>query len=59
MTSMEQRQSSGADVDRLVEAILAKLKDNKPILAKSLGHGHIQWRKQRNGEFEIDLEPKL
>ena len=56
---MEQRQSSGADVDRLVEAILAKLKDNKPILAKSLGHGHIQWRKQRNGEFEIDLEPKL
>jgi hypothetical protein len=57
--SMNERQSSCAAVDRLIKLIVMKLEANKPVLAKSLGHGRVTWRKQGNGEIEIDLEPKL
>ena len=56
---MEQRQSSAVSVDRLIDAIMQKLKANKEILAKSLRRGRLSWRKPKDGEFEIDLEPKL
>jgi hypothetical protein len=56
---MNERQSSGAAVDRLINAITEKLKANKAILAKSLRHGRLGWRKPKDGEFEIDLELKL
>ena len=53
---MEERQSSGAAVDRLIDAIMEKLKANRAILAKSLPFGRLVWRKQKNGEFEIKLQ---
>ena len=56
---MEQGQFSGAAVDRLIKLIVMKLEANKPVLAKSLGHGRITWRKQGSGEIEVELEPKL
>jgi hypothetical protein len=56
---MEERQSSGAAVDRLIEAIVAKLKDKKAVLVDSLEFGRLTWRKRKRGGFEIDLEPKL
>ena len=56
---MEQRQSSAVSVDRLIDAIMQKLKANQATLAKSLGYGRLVWRKQKDGDIEIDLEPKL
>jgi len=56
---MKERQSSEVSVDRLIDAIMQKLKANQAILAKSLRFGRLVWRKPKDGEFEIDLEPKL
>jgi hypothetical protein len=56
---MEQGQFSGAAADRLIEAIVAKLKGKKAVLVDSLEFGRLTWRKGKNGGFEIDLEPKL
>ena len=56
---MEQRQSSEVSVDRLFDAIREKLKANREIVAKSLRHGRLVWRRPKDGEFEIDLELKL
>jgi hypothetical protein len=56
---MKERQSSEVSVDRLIDAIMEKLMTNRTILAKSLRYGRLVWRKQRDGEIEIDLEPKL
>jgi hypothetical protein len=56
---MKERQSSEISVDRLIDAIMQKLKANKEILAKSVRRGRLSWRKPKDGEFEIDLELKL
>ena len=56
---MKERQFSEVSVDRLIDAIMEKLKANREILAKSLRRGRLSWRKPKDGEFEIDLEPKL
>ena len=57
---MEERQFTGAAVDRLIKEILAKLSDKKPILEDSLEFGRLTWRKRKQGDgFEIDLELKL
>jgi len=56
---MEQRQSSAVSVDRLIDAIMEKLKANRTTLAKSLRFGRLSWRKPKDGGFEIDLELKL
>ena len=56
---MEQGQSADAAVDRLIEAIVKKLQAHKPTLMKALKHGRVTWRKQGNGEFEIELDLKL
>jgi hypothetical protein len=56
---MEQGQSAGAAVDRLLDAIMEKLKANREIVAKSLPHGRLTWRKQGNGEFEIRVQPEI
>ena len=55
---MEKGQSpEGAD--RLIIAIVEKLKANRSVLEKSLNRGRLAWRTGKNGEIEIDLEPKL
>ena len=56
---MEQRQSSGADVDRLIEAIDAKLKAKKAVLADSLEFGRLTWRKGKNGGFVIKVQAEI
>lgn len=56
---MKERQSSEVSVDRLIDAIMQKLKANQAILAKSLRYGRLVWRKPKDGDIEIDLEPKL
>jgi hypothetical protein len=44
--------------DRLMNAIVVKLEVNKAVIARSR-FGRLTWRRQSNGEIEIDLEPKL
>jgi hypothetical protein len=56
---MKERQSSEISVDRLIDAIMQKLKANREIVTKSLRHGRLVWRRPKDGEFEIDLELKL
>jgi hypothetical protein len=47
-------------VDQLIDAIIRKLQANRPVLERSIQHGRLSWRtNKRNGEIEIDLEPKL
>ena len=54
---MEQRPAPDW-ADRLIKAIMQKLETHRPIIARSF-YGRVTWRKQKNGEIEIDLEPKL
>jgi hypothetical protein len=43
-------------VEELIKAIDAKLGANRPIVARSLAHGRISWRRQGNGQFDVKLE---
>ena len=47
-----------AAVDKLIEAMVAKLNANRGVLAKSLHHGRISWRSS-NGKVDVKLEPEL
>jgi hypothetical protein len=46
------------DADCLIEDLAAKLRENKQIIAGSLGFGRITWH-GKDGKWQIDLEPKL
>ena len=47
-------------VEELLATIMKKLRANPEIMKKSLKYGRLTWRRKRkNGEFEVDLEPKL
>lgn len=47
-------------VDQLIEVIIDKLKANRIVLQQSLAFGRLSWRlNKKNGEIEVDLEPKL
>jgi hypothetical protein len=58
MTDSREERVRLAEADRLIEDIAAKLRENRPIIAGSLGFGRISWH-GKNGKWEIDLEPKL
>ena len=45
--------------DQLIEVIVKKLIKNKTVIGGSLGFGRLTWRVRKNGEIEVDLEPKL
>ena len=55
----QQARTTEATVDELIKAIDAKLSANRPIVARSLAHGRISWRREANGQFEVKLEPTL
>ena len=48
-----------AAVDDLQRSISAKLAANAPLLAKSLSWGHLSWRRDKSGQFTIDLDLRL
>lgn len=48
-----------SDVERLIRTIVEKLEANRPVLARSLHFGRLSWRTTKNGEVEVDLEPKI
>ena len=45
--------------DELIQVITKKLINNKSVISGSLGFGRLTWRVKRNGEIEVNLEPKL
>ena len=47
------------NADELIEVISRKLKENRTVLARSLRYGRLTWRTTKEGQFEIQLEPKL
>jgi hypothetical protein len=46
-------------VGELIMAIVSKLEAKRDVLRQSLGHGHLTWRRAKNGKIEIDLDVKL
>ena len=46
-------------VDELIDIILKKLRANREILERSLHFGRLSWRTRKDGEIEVELEPKL
>ena len=51
--------SDAITVDELIVFITQKLLSNRSVLQQSLGYGRLSWRRRKNGQTEIELEPKL
>ncbi len=45
--------------EELIAAIAAKLESNRAIVEQSIRFGRLTWRWTKNGQFEIDLEPRI
>ncbi len=43
----------------LIAAIAAKLESNSAIVEQSIAFGRLTWRRTKNGEFEVKLEPSI
>ena len=43
----------------IIAAITAKMQANIEIVEKSTGYGRLTWRTTRNGQIEVELEPKV
>ena len=58
---MKDRVSQTDDlVDHLIDAIVRKLRANRVILLRSANYGRLVWRRnKKDGQIEVDLEPKL
>lgn len=48
-----------ASVEELISAITTKLESNSAVVEQSISFGRLTWRRTRNGEFEVKLEPTL
>ena len=56
---MKNHQSqSSSSVDELIDAIHKKLLAHREVLKRS-SFGRLTWRRNNDGQVEIDLEPKL
>lgn len=42
--------------DRIINAIMEKLKAQRSLIAQSTKWGRVVWRARKGGEIEIDLE---
>ena len=47
------------DVEHLIEQIVAKLRAHEAILARSVDHGRLSWRRDAKGRMEIKIQPEL
>lgn len=50
--------SDTAVAERIIAVVMAKLEANKIIVAKAES-GRVTWRLQKNGEIEVNLEPRI
>ena len=55
----KQLRRNDPDVDSLIDAINKKLVANSAILLMSIDFGRMKWRRNKKGDFEIDLELNL
>ena len=55
----KQLRRSDPNVDNLIDAINKKLVANSAILLMSIDFGRMKWRRNKKGDFEIDLELNL
>ena len=55
----KQLRRNDPDVDSLINAINKKLVANSAILLMSIDFGRMKWRRNKKGDFEIDLELNL
>ena len=56
----DQPHDNAAAVDRLIDALVKKLRSNREMLRKSPNYGRLVWRVDRKrGQIEIDLELKI
>jgi hypothetical protein len=56
----DQTSQSTITADHLIKVIVNKLEANRGVLERSIQHGRLSWRlTKKNGEIEVDLEPKL
>ena len=56
----DQAPGNSISVDYLIETIKRKLEANRSTLERSMSFGRLSWRlNKKNGEIEVDLEPKL
>ncbi len=56
----DQHHNDFAAVDKLIDALVKKLRSNREILRKSPNYGRLVWRMDRKrGQVEIDLELKI
>ena len=44
---------------QIVAAITAKMQANIEIVEKSAKYGRLTWRTTRDGQVEVELEPKV
>lgn len=51
--------SHATTVDELIDVINRKLLGNRSVLERSLRFGRLSWRLRKNGQIEVELEPKL
>ena len=56
---MTARAPKPATAEELFAAITAKLESNQAIVEQSIRFGRLTWRWTKNGQFEIDLEPRI
>ena len=47
------------EAERLIRAITAKLQADKAVIARSLAHGRLSWRTDRDGRVEVKIQPEL
>jgi hypothetical protein len=45
--------------DRIISAIMEKLRAHRSLIAQSSKWGRLAWRTRKDGEIEVDLEPKV
>jgi len=50
---------TGRNAAEIIAAITAKMQANVEIVEKSAKYGRLTWRTTRDGQVEIELEPKV
>ena len=56
---MTTRAAEVPSAEELIAAITAKLESNRAIVEQSITFGRLTWRRTKNGQFEIELEPRI
>ncbi len=56
---MTERTNLPPEAMELIEAIIRKLKANHDVLLKSLDHGSVNWDRTKDGDYKVNLQPRI